>query len=164
MDLDIRCFKFELDVNTKLVRLAFDASNDIMPRESHFRSGSEHQFDLLWLQGKFSFVGPTGMSVNLPYLGIDLPAHSTFCTESTFLPSYDNSTMEQPLLPKIPHTPRKRLSRDDRVRILTLRDDAGWKWKDIVEKMGCSVRAVQYTCEKHQKNSSTSLSRPSTKA
>jgi transposase len=59
--------------------------------------------------------------------------------------------MEQPLPPETPHTPPKRLSRDDRVRILTLRDDVGWKYKDIAAKVGCSVRAVQSTCEKHQR-------------
>ena len=60
--------------------------------------------------------------------------------------------MEQPqYTPEPPRTPpRKRLSRDDRLRILTLRNDAKWTYQDIAKAVGCSQRAVQYACEKHQ--------------
>ena len=60
--------------------------------------------------------------------------------------------MEQPQhTPEPSRTPpRKRLSRDDRLRILTLRNDAKWKYKDIARVIGCTERVVQYTCEKHQ--------------
>jgi transposase len=45
-----------------------------------------------------------------------------------------------------PTPPRKRLSRDDRLRILTLRE-VGWKMKDISKQLGCTERAVRYTCK-----------------
>jgi transposase len=58
--------------------------------------------------------------------------------------------MDAAATPAEPGTPtRKRLSRDERIRILTLRD-IGWKYKDIAKQLGHSERAVQYTCEKHQ--------------
>ena len=56
--------------------------------------------------------------------------------------------MEQSEPPRTP--PQKRLSRDDRLRILTLRNDAKRKHKDIAKVVGCSERAVRYTCQKHQ--------------
>ena len=50
-----------------------------------------------------------------------------------------------------PRTPsRKRLSRDDRLRILTLRNDVKWKYKDIARVIECIERVVQYACEKYQ--------------
>jgi hypothetical protein len=58
--------------------------------------------------------------------------------------------MEAVAAPSEPRTPtRKRLSRDERIRILTLRDIRR-KYKDIAKQLGHTERAVQYTCEKHQ--------------
>jgi transposase len=58
--------------------------------------------------------------------------------------------MEQPIPLNIPQTPRrKRLSRDDRIRILTLRA-IPWTYQQIAKHLGCTEGAVQYTCAKHQ--------------
>ena len=51
-----------------------------------------------------------------------------------------------PLTEALPATPKKtRLTRDDRLRIRTLRE-VGWSYQDIVSKYGFTYSGVQYAC------------------
>lgn len=53
----------------------------------------------------------------------------------------------EPTSPK--STNSKRLDRDDRIRVLTLRD-AGFTYQQIVDQLQISYRQVQYTCQNQQ--------------
>ncbi|OJJ70948.1 hypothetical protein ASPBRDRAFT_43823 [Aspergillus brasiliensis CBS 101740] len=57
------------------------------------------------------------------------------------------STPEPSTSPKLTYS--RRLDRDDRIRILTLRD-AGFTYEQIVNQLHISYRQVQYTCQSQQ--------------
>lgn len=58
-----------------------------------------------------------------------------------------------------PRTNSARLNRDDRIRVLTLRD-TGHTYKQISNHLGVSYRQVQYTCQSQQSTPKKAPSNP----